>query len=376
MKENYITGTYKQQYEYKSYSPGFINKPYRWNDDYITILLSDAMHSLGELNAYSRLIPDIDFFIHMHVLKEATNSSRIEGTKTTIEEALLPEEDISPERKDDWQEIQNYTKAMNYAIEKLKQLPLSIRLLKDTHKILLQGARGENKLPGEIRKSQNWIGGSSLKDAFYIPPEYTELPDLLSDLEKFLHNETLNIPPLIKIAIAHYQFETIHPFLDGNGRIGRLLITLFLVEKGILCKPTLYLSAFFDKNRNSYYDSLNMIKETNNIEQWIKFFLVGVNDIAKNSSNTFEKMIDLRMKSESKIATLGRKSKNTYKLLKYLYKQPIVNTNNVSENLEITFASANKLVSLFVKLGILVKENGFKRNRQFVFKEYIDLFRT
>jgi Fic family protein len=372
--KNFKSGGYRQQYQYRSFFPEKINHSWVWDDAKINVLLEEATRTLGELNAFSIIVPDIDLFIQMHIHKEANVSSRIEGTKTTIDEDLMNREDIAPEKRDDWQEVQNYVKAMNFAIEQLEKIPLSNRLLKITHAILLEGVRGEHKERGEFRRSQNWIGGSSLSDAVYIPPHPDEVPELMSDLEKFWYNTDIDVPHLIRIAISHYQFETIHPFLDGNGRIGRLLITLYLISHRLLKKPSLYLSDFFEKNRASYYDALQRTRESNDLIHWIKFFLNAVINTAEKGKATFQEILKLKNEIENIIISLGRRVENARNLANVLYRKPILNVNEAEKYLDIDKRTIRDLLNEFLKLGILEEITGFRRNRIFAFKKYIRLF--
>ena len=365
----------KQPTGYRSFVPEMINETLTWSEPSINTALEKANLQLGALNSFSRFVPDIGLFIRMHVVKEATESSRIEGTRTNIEEALVKSSDIAPEKRNDWQEVNNYIRAMNYAIDRLQTLPLSSRLLKETHAILLDGVRGEHKLPGEFRSSQNWIGGASLNDAVFIPPPHHEVGRLMGDLENFLHNDDITVPHLIKIGLAHYQFETIHPFLDGNGRIGRLMITLYLIENKMIEKPILYISDFFEKNKGLYYDNLTAVRRNNDLTQWLRFFLEGVAQTCSIAAESLQEIMQLRRECEgAKIIHLGKRAPNAKKLLDHLFGQPVVTASDIAELLGVSLVSTYKIVDEFVKAGILKEVTGFKRNRFFVFKQYLDIF--
>jgi len=373
---DFKSGVYRQQYQYKSFLPEKINHSWIWDDPKINVLLEKATQSLGELNAFSLIVPDVDVFIQMHIVKEAQASSKIEGTKTNIDEAIMDKSVIVPERRDDWQEVQNYIAAMKHTIGQLEKLPLSNRLLKEMHKILLTGVRGEHKLPGEFRRSQNWIGGSNPSDAVFVPPTHDEVPELMSDVEKFLHNEEIEVPHLIKIAIAHYQFETVHPFNDGNGRCGRAMITFYLVANKLLRKPSLYLSDFFEKNRTSYYDALSHVRETNDLSHWMKFFLNGIISTAEKGKKTFQEILKLKNDIDAKIVKLNRKAEKGREFIFYLYSKPIVSIDDVVNLFKITPRSAISLVNDFEKLGILKEVTGYKRNKLFAFDDYLKLFQS
>lgn len=372
--KNFIAGHFQNQGYYTSFQPNFIDKMWLLEDMEIQQLLSKADRQIGRLDMYSEYIPNIDMFISMHVLKEATQSSKIEGTKTNIEEALLDFEDIGLDKRDDWEEVQNYIEAMKNAIQRLETLPFSSRLIKETHKTLLQGVRGQNKLPGEFRTSQNWIGGASIADATFIPPNHATINELMSDLEKFAHNEEHFMPDLLKIALIHYQFETIHPFLDGNGRVGRLLINLYLVDKTILKKPILYLSDFFERNRQYYYDNLMNVRTKNDLKQWFKFFLVGITETAKNGIETFDAVLKLKKEVEDKIHKNGNRTHFLMSIMDFLYQKPIINAIKIVEITKVSQATAYKILEELVTLQILKEITGAKRGKIFVFDAYIKLF--
>lgn len=375
---NYKSGSFiKSGLGFTQFQPNLINEEWIWNDPKINQLLQEAAVKLGELNAYAKLVPNVDLFIQLHVTKEAVTSSKIEGTQTDIDEALLPKEEIVPSRLADWQEVQNYSSALNYALKRLETLPISSRLIREAHKLLLDSVRGQEKQPGTYRTSQNWIGGNSLSDATFIPPAKDEVHKLMGDLENFLHNKDIQVPELIRIAIAHYQFETIHPFLDGNGRIGRLLITLYLVSENILNKPLLYVSSFFEQNKQLYYDNLMRVRTHNDMHKWLIYFLVGIRDTATKAVNTLSKLIDYKYTVELVITeNFGRRSGNAVQLFQWLLLHPILTSvEQVQEVCGLSYKAANSLVKLFETNGLLVETTKQTRNRVFVLQEYLNIIR-
>ena len=373
--KNFRAGEYLNQGYYKSFRPSNINRQFEIDNMEVLQLLSQADREFGRLDMFSKYIPNIELYISMHVLKEATQSSRIEGTQTKMDEALLDIEDLPLDKRNDWEEVQNYIHALEWSIDELKDIPISSRLIRQTHKILMHGVRGAEKQPGEFRTSQNWIGGVTINDAIFIPPTHDKIPELMGDLEKFLHNNALFMPELLKIGIAHYQFETIHPFLDGNGRVGRLLIPLYLVSKEILGKPILYLSDFFERNRKLYYDNLMIVREDNNITQWIKFFLVGIIETSRSGIKTFDGILQLQKQVDKKIQSFGSRSSKAKKVIEFLYKKPLINAEKASKIADISMPSAYKLISDLEKLQILVEVTGGQRDRTYVFEDYLNLFR-
>ena len=374
--KSFKSGKYINAIGYKAFAPEFINRIYKIDDAALQLLIEKSTLKLGELNAYAQLVPDIDHFIKLHVVKEATVSSKIEGTQTNMEEALLKEEEIEPEKRNDWREVNNYVNALNQSIENLSKLPLSSRLLKQAHKTLLDGVRGDSKLPGEFRRSQNWIGGATLNDATFIPPVYHDVEKLIGDLENFLHNDDTGLPNVLKAAVAHYQFETIHPFLDGNGRIGRLLITLYFIDANILQKPVLYLSDFFERNRSLYYDNLMAVRTRNDIQQWLRFFLVGIIETADKAIEGLREIIKLKQDCETKrIVTLGKRAPKAQILLQYLFTQPVVRPDDVAKITETSLVTAYKLINDFERLHILQTIGDAQRNKLYIFNEYFKVFK-
>jgi Fic family protein len=337
--------------------------------------LDQAMKALGALDALAKLLPDIGLFLFMYVRKEALVSSQIEGTQSSLSDLLLFENAENPlVPLDDVEEVCNYIAALNHGLERMQEgFPLSIRLIREMHKILLRGGRGANKDPGEFRRSQNWIGGIRPGKALYVPPPPEMVGELMSDLEKFAHDENQKLPTLVKAALIHVQFETIHPFLDGNGRLGRLLITLLLCADGVLVQPILYLSLYFKEHRQLYYDLLQDVRLKGDWERWCDFFLDGVTAMATQAADDAKQIIDLLERDRVRIGQIGKASKTALKIHAYLLKKPYLSITKVAAELDISVPSTTSTVQKLVDIGVLKEMTGKSRNRIFAYGAYLDI---
>lgn len=373
--ESFLSGKYRNNGDFKSFIPSPINDTWVWSSSEINALLSQADRELGALSTYSELIPDLDIYIRMHIRVEANKSNRIEGTKTSIEEDMLPKENLVSEKRDDVQEIENYIKAMDYGVKRIidDDFPFSSRFLRELHQILLQGVRGEYKTPGEFRRSQNFIGGSKPSDAVYVPPSIADLDAAMEDFDRFA-NRNDDLPVLIRLAIMHYQFETIHPFLDGNGRIGRLMIPLYLLSRNILGKPCFYISDYFETHRSEYYAALQDTRVRNDMERWICFFLRASIATARKAKDTFNRVLRLVDKYNRYIAETKSMHTTISSIIREMYSRPITSVAILSEMTGIGVTIVNSAVNTLVADGVLSEITGGKRNRVFMLTEYMEIF--
>ena len=372
-------GTYRNNLSgdmaYKSFIPNPLPpKPELEIDSDLLDLLIESSRKLAELDGVAKRIPNINLFVSMYVRKEALMSSQIEGTQATLEDVFDPLLDTNTNR--DVADVVNYIKATVYAVDRLKTLPLCNRLLRETHAVLMENVRGQEKNPGEFRTSQNWIGGqgSTIKNARYIPPCPEDMDNAISKLEKYINgNDTYDV--LIQAALIHYQFETIHPFLDGNGRIGRLLITLYLIEKGALSAPALYISYFLKKNRVEYYDRMSEVRTKGNYEQWVRFFLQAIKECAEDGILTIDKLDELHKKNLTIINSMGGRVKNTLLMFNYIETNPIIDIRKTSQALGVAYNTIATQVKRLIDAGILIQTDSASRNRTFSYKEYLDILR-
>jgi Fic family protein len=344
----------------------------------VQLALSRADLALGRLDGSIQTLPNPAMFVFMYIRKEAVLSSQIEGTQSSLQDLLEAEAQIlSPDRPRDVAEVVNYVRAMDYGLERLADLPISVRLIREIHAELLRGTRGAHLTPGELRRTQNWIGpaGCTLTEATFVPPPPEEVPQALSDLERFLHSDAPELPLLVKIGLVHAQFETIHPFLDGNGRVGRLLIAFLLCEREVLSKPVLYLSHYFRRYRSTYYELLQGVRTAGAWEEWLTFFLDGVAEVSAQAAATARRVLALREEHRSAITdSLGRAAANALRVLEQLYERPIVAVSDVQRIADTSYPAANQLVARLVGLGVLSEATGNARNRRFAYQSYIDLF--
>ena len=374
--EEFNAGSFINQRGVRVFLPTRINTSWNWTNPEINVLLEQASSELGGLNSFSDLVPNIDVYIQMHIRTEANKSSKIEGTKTSIEDDFMSVEDISPEKRDDYEEVHNYINAMNFGIHRIKidDFPLSTRLIREIHEVLMRGVRGEHKTPGEFRIQQNWIGGSMPSNAVFVPPSVTDMDELLSDMERFIHNDEFQIPHLIKIALIHYQFETIHPFQDGNGRIGRLIIPLYILDKKMLDKPCFYISDYFERNRTTYYHTLQNVRENDDLTGWVTFFLKAVAFTAKSAKEKFRDAIRLVSEYEERVLTFSGRPDNNRSILKAFFNEPILSGKQLQDRTSLSQPTIDKAIRGLIDEGMINEVTGYSRNRIYVLAKYLSVF--
>lgn len=359
----------------KSFDPAPISREWIIDDIEIQQLLSKADRQLGRLDAFCDFIPNLELYTSMHIHKEATQSSKIEGTRTIFEDAILEQENVEENKLKDWILVQNFIKAIDAAVNRFNDWPFNSHLFTSIHKILMDGdVRGQNIRPGEYRNYENWIGGATIEDATFVPPSHEKISFLMKDLEAFANDKNNRMPELLKAALIHYQFETIHPFSDGNGRIGRLLIPLYLVQKSVIKKPVLFLSDFFVKHKLQYFDNLEKVHQFADLKGWLKFFLVAVSKSAETGVSTFEKILKLKEKTDTMINQSGKRTNHLSTVLQYLYKSPIITVATVKELTKVSQNTAYRIVDDLKNLGILKEVGLGKPTNFFWFKDYINLF--
>lgn len=374
--QDYRSGQYINKDDYQTFVPAKINHVWQWDNPVIDRLLHEAIFELGRLQNYVEQVENIDVYIKMHIRTEANKSSKIEGTKTSIQEDLMKIEDLAPEKRDDAIEVANYVEALQHGVHRIMKddFPLSSRLIREIHQKLMSGVRGEHKTPGEYRRSQNWIGGSKPSNAAFVPPSYEYLADLISDLEQFIHNDDIYVHALIKNAIIHYQFETIHPFLDGNGRTGRILIPLLMLNDKLIDKPCFYISDYFERHRLHYYETLNRVRAENDMTDWIIFFLKASIETAIKAKDKFKRAIELKNTLRAQVGDIPGSVPNVIAILDAFFTSPILSTNEVVDYTGISKPTVNRTLKAMFEMGYLDEVTGFTRNRVYVLKDYINVF--
>ena len=372
--EDYKAGKHIKVNNYKAFILSKTNYNWSWDDAKVHKLLAEASRQMGELNAYSLLIPNIDVYIKMFQRIEANKSNRIDGTNTIVEEDLQDTENIDPEKIRDWELVQNYFKCIEYSIQKVEEDgKLSTKIIKEMHKVLMQGVSKEQKNVGKLRTSQNWVGGDRPENAIYVPPPYEEVAECLVDFEEFIDNDDIDTPDLVKIAILHYQFESIHPFLDGNGRIGRMIVPLYLQSKGMLDKSCLYISNYLEKNKDKYFEMLMKVRDSSDIIGWIKFFLEVIIESAKDIKERLKNIVELAIEMDKVALEVPVKPENSRRVIEVLYKEPVIDIKRLCEIAEMKSGTTRSIINYLLEKEIVIKTKTFAKNKILIFQRYTDL---